>query len=489
MSTFFNEYFCVDAEKVDEYGAFNVSLVNDLPLFIDPFLLFHSAKPEYRQLHDAMIDYLIFLRDKAKAGSVSDGLLRSWYCFPEVKQNWLGFSISGNGGTGLGIDFAKALHGSLHKLFPDFGAEKITQGSHLEKVCLISDGVGRDAISDFTTNLITDYLCRYTEKFAMANIDKALLRLVAVSRARFNYQTQVWESARYHLPWANGDYVILTPKDILTRDENWINKDDLIHGFEQIPRAIPDAQLRAEVDNYFHSVLAKPRGRQPNAKERAEAAVRTLINFPKLVDYYIKLKEQTGDRATDISSERVSATEFTFVRQVNEIQAALAAETAFYQTSGTTLDEAHRRLAFLKDVIENKGGHRLFYHDGVAVQREKDVQILYRLVWYGTPSDVTAEANDGRGPVDYKISRGAKDKSLVEFKLAKNTSLERNLEKQVEIYKAASDAKHGIKAIVFFSRQEELRVKGILKKLKLSDNKDIVLIDARNDNKPSGSKA
>ncbi len=67
MSTFFNEYFGIDAEKVEDYGAFNVSLVNDLPLFIDPFLLFHSDKPEYQQLHDAMIAYLIFLRDKANA--------------------------------------------------------------------------------------------------------------------------------------------------------------------------------------------------------------------------------------------------------------------------------------------------------------------------------------------------------------------------------------------------------------------------------------
>ena len=166
LATFFNEHFGIGAGLLDEYGAFNVSLVNDLPLFIDPFLLFHSDKPEYRALHDEMIDYLIFLREKAASGNVSEGLLRSWYCFPEVKQNWLGFSVSGNGGTGLGIDFARALHSNLHKLFPDFGAEKITEGSHLEKVCLISDGVGRDAISDFTTNLITDFLCRYTEQFA-----------------------------------------------------------------------------------------------------------------------------------------------------------------------------------------------------------------------------------------------------------------------------------------------------------------------------------
>jgi hypothetical protein len=143
----------------------------------------------------------------------------------------------------------------------------------------------------------------------------------------------------------------------------------------------------------------------------------------------------------------------------------------------------------LKDVIENKGGHRLFYHDGVAVEREKDLQVLYRLVWFGTPSDVGAEVNDGRGPVDFKISWGARDKTLVEMKLAKNSQLEWNLAKQVPIYQAASDAEHGIKAIIFFSQAEQARAEGILDKLGLLGHRDIVLIDARADNKPSGSKA
>jgi hypothetical protein len=75
------------------------------------------------------------------------------------------------------------------------------------------------------------------------------------------------------------------------------------------------------------------------------------------------------------------------------------------------------------------------------------------------------------------------------MKLAKNTALERNLEKQLPIYQAASDAKKGIKAIIFFSEAEQDRVEVILDKLGVLGHTDIVLIDARNDNKPSGSKA
>lgn len=489
MATFFNEYFGIDAEALESYGALNISIVNDLPLFIDPFLLFNSEKEEYRALHDAMIAYLIFLRDRSAKGHVSDALLSSWYCFREVKQNWLGFSVSGNGGTGLGMDFARALHSNLNSLFSDFGEEQITEGSHLEKVCLISEGVGRDNISDFTTNLIKDYLCRYTQEFATRHLKPGDVRKVPVSKARFNYETEFWERVMYDLPWVNGDFVILTPKDILTRDENWINKDDLIGDFQKIPTAIPDPELRAQVENYFYKVLVRPRRRHPNAKERSEAARRALLEFPKLIDYYIKLKEQNGDEAADISAEKVLATEYIFIRQIADIQHTLLRETAFYGTGGNTYEEAHARVSYLKDVIEHKGGHRLFYHDGEPIQREKDLQILYRLVWFGTPSDVGTEANDGRGPVDFKISRGAHDKTLVEMKLAKNTQLERNLEKQVPIYQAASDAKNAIKVIIYFNVAELRKVNAILKKLKLEDHEDIVLIDARDDNKPSGSKA
>jgi len=489
MATFFNEYFAVSVDDLENYGAFNVSIINDLPLFIDPFLLFTSDKKEYQQLHNDILKYIIFLRDAVVAGRINDDLAKAWFLFPEVKQNWLGFSLSGNGGSGLGANFSTALRANLRGLFSNFGQETITRGSHIEKVCLVSSGIGRDMISDFTANLVKGFLCKYTEEFAVNYIDKALLRKVWINKARFNYETEVWERGQYVLPWLEDDFVLLTPKDMLTRDENWINRTDMIREFESIPVAIPNAELRGQVSNYFERVLAKHKDRMPTQKERDDAAVRTLLSFPQLVDYYIKLKEENGDEATDISSEKVSQTKLIFETNVKLLQDALATLTKFYGIRGDTYREAHERLAYLKDVIENKGGHRLFYHNGVAIQRESDLQILYRFVWFGSPSDVGRESNDGRGPVDFKISRGAKDKTLIEMKLAKNTALERNLKNQLPIYQAASDAENGIKAIIFFSEAEQERVEVILESLGILGHKDIVLIDARDDNKPSGSKA
>jgi hypothetical protein len=86
MATFFNEYFGVTIEQVEDYGAFNVSLI---PLFIDPFLLFHSKKPEYQELHNDILKYMIFLREAVTAVRVDDDLVRAWFLFPETKLVWV----------------------------------------------------------------------------------------------------------------------------------------------------------------------------------------------------------------------------------------------------------------------------------------------------------------------------------------------------------------------------------------------------------------
>ena len=492
MKTYFTDFFDVDPAVLETYGAFNVSLVTDLPLFIDPFLLFNSKKGKYQDLHADIVRYLIFLREKAQRDHIDDGLLKSWYFFSEVRQNWLGFTIGSNRGSGLGKGFATSLHGSLHHLFPEFGLEnesRITRGTHLEKLCLVRDGVGRDNISDFTTNLIKGFLCDYTQEFAQKHIHQNKRKLVAIPKTRFNYVTETWETVRFELPFMYGDYVILSPKDLLTKDDTWINKHDLINSFPDIPPAIPDEQLRAQINNYFRSTLEKKRGKPPTQQEQSAAAARTIRAFPALIDYYIKLKEERGDQAESVSSKKVRISEHVYVDQIRALQSALDTQTPFYEIHGNTYSEALARLHYLKDLIENKGCHKIFYINGQPVQREEDLHIMYRLVWAGTPHDVSREVNDGRGPADFKISQGVSDKTIVEFKLAKNTQLERNLEKQAEIYQKASDAKHAIKAIMFFSRAEQTKVTRILKKLGLEGKENIVLIDARKDNKPSASKA
>jgi hypothetical protein len=473
---------------LEEYGAFNISLIIDLPLFIDPFLLFNSDDPEYQSLHDHIIRYLRFLKTKSEQGGISPALIKAWYCFAEVKENWLGFCEKSNIGRGLGKDFARALDTNLVQVFQNFGNEKITRGSHLEKLCLIKAGVGRDTISDFTTNLIKDYLLRYTSTFAKQYIRSELVKEVAVSRAYFSYEMERWMPKTYHLPFCENDFVILTPKNILTKDDEWINYSDMVRHFEDIPDAVQNDQLRAEINNYFYTMI--PRGKEPSKDDRQKAILSTLTKFPELIDYYIKSKEDTGDEAVATSALKVRESNLIYIRQFGNLTDLLQRLSSFYDISGNTVEEAKKKIDFFKDIIENKGGYKIFYNSkGEPIRQERDVHILFRLVWHGTPSDVSREVDDGRGPADYKISRGSDDKTLVEFKLAANTQLKRNLTKQLELYKKASDVQDGFKVIIYFSEQELLRVQHILKEIRMENDAKIILIDARSDNKPSASKA
>jgi len=117
------------------------------------------------------------------------------------------------------------------------------------------------------------------------------------------------------------------------------------------------------------------------------------------------------------------------------------------------------------------------------------LQLLFGLIWYNTEFDVNREPNNGRGPVDFKVSFGNADKSLIEFKLARNKQLKRNLQNQVAIYESANQTRKSLKVIVCYSEQEQDRLTEILRALSLEGESSIITIDARRDNKPSASKA
>ena len=55
IKVYFSDYFDIEEDVIESYGAVNISLINDLPLFIDPFLLFNSTDSEYQKIHHEMI--------------------------------------------------------------------------------------------------------------------------------------------------------------------------------------------------------------------------------------------------------------------------------------------------------------------------------------------------------------------------------------------------------------------------------------------------
>lgn len=153
-----------------------------------------------------------------------------------------------------------------------------------------------------------------------------------------------------------------------------------------------------------------------------------------------------------------------------------------------TYKNSLERVMHLKNIIENRDGYKLFYDKKRPITREKHLHILFDFTWFATELDVNKEVNNGRGPVDFKVSLGL-DQTLVEFKLASSSHLKNNLQKQIDIYAKANHHPAKIACIIYTTERQEIRLKNILKELNLNESKNIVSIDARCDNKPSASLA
>lgn len=203
--------------------------------------------------------------------------------------------------------------------------------------------------------------------------------------------------------------------------------------------------------------------------------------------YYIKIKEEEKEDAKNTSREIVLSVDEVFIRNIQTLIQILKVNTQFYDKSAIgSYDASKARVMYLKDFIENKDGYKLFYHKGKPIKKEKDLQLLFKLTWFATIFDVNSEVNNGRGPVDFKISKGDLDKTLVEFKLASNSKLKQNIANQVKVYEAANNTDHSMKVILYFNEIEHQRVINILEELNLLSDNNIILIDACN-NKISAS--
>lgn len=141
---FFSEKFQVDSELIRAYGAVDISLVCDIPLFVDPMLIFNSEKEPYKKLHEDIIHYFHFLYTKAKQG-LNKKEISAWFNFSEVPNNWLGYSLVGNKGLALGGTYANFLYKNIDFIIDTHGVSK---SQHIEKVMLLYEGSGKDKISD-----------------------------------------------------------------------------------------------------------------------------------------------------------------------------------------------------------------------------------------------------------------------------------------------------------------------------------------------------
>jgi len=244
----------------------------DLPLCIDPFLLYKSRRSDLRGAHDLLLG--LFHAAFSAFRENDEGRVASLIDFPEVSEVRFGYARGGIEGRGIGDVLSRLLVETLRQ-----SPALVERGlRHVEELQLFGVGIAEDRISDLAANAIKRFLVEYTQSQCQ------LWRIPMVEGVPVEH---IWDASRgewvdsyVRLPFdpRTRRAILLVPRWIVRRLP-WINYDD----FER-------TDLRA----FLRSRLPGDSSRLRLTKGRAVEITRTQV---RLVDDYVSRKEREAHLA------------------------------------------------------------------------------------------------------------------------------------------------------------------------------------------------
>ena len=127
-------------------------LREDIPLYIDPFLLWNSAKPEYRDLHERLIKFFQLLSYQVGSGHVEWAAQLLAGC-EEQQALGLGYAIGTKKGTSIG---PKLIAGIL-RVYRDVPQLQSGDFRHMEELQLVVPSLAEDRVSDSAISVTKDF--------------------------------------------------------------------------------------------------------------------------------------------------------------------------------------------------------------------------------------------------------------------------------------------------------------------------------------------
>ena len=192
-------------------------LDEDLPLYLDPFLLWKSPSMQDNSLHTAItnsFNHLGYLWLKGNEEEAVDRLVLASEC----DEVGLGDSKKRQG-TRIGKELARTIIG-LYDTIPQV---KQAGFIHFEEIQLLVDNVGKDRVSDIACSFAKSFLIDYT----IEQCEKWGIPITKSNILVYDYKTNRFGEEETYVPQnpETGKPVILVPKRWL-RLMPWINFDD-----------------------------------------------------------------------------------------------------------------------------------------------------------------------------------------------------------------------------------------------------------------------
>ncbi|MGQ0527427.1 MAG: hypothetical protein ACT4OY_05275 [Alphaproteobacteria bacterium] len=213
-------------------------LNEDIPLYIDPFLIWKSPSLADKGLHQMILAAFNNLGLLMKSGQTEQAV-KQLILASECDEVGLGNSAARKGKR-IGEKSAKEILSLFHKIpfYRDNGFR------HFEEIQLFVDGIGKDRVSDIACNFMKSYLIDYThQECESLGIPMQAVKVHAV----YNHDKKLFESITANLPVHPESKVplLLIPKRWL-RHVPWINydsyfrdhcpQDDIAHTGEELTR-------------------------------------------------------------------------------------------------------------------------------------------------------------------------------------------------------------------------------------------------------------
>lgn len=199
----FSEIYSLEKDQA-ELDFVDISTTQDTPLYIDPYALTTREDKWSETAHELLVSYFQEVLDSVINKDRSRGIQLLSH-LGEPDETHLGVSDEGNPGRGIGAIQAADLFQAISK-------SKAASSGLLEDIsdfALFIPGIGRDKISDITTNIIRKLLISYTQ--SQCNLYGISMRSVA-SGFFWCANTKTWKQDYVELPVHNSEKILLVPK-------------------------------------------------------------------------------------------------------------------------------------------------------------------------------------------------------------------------------------------------------------------------------------
>lgn len=419
----FSTHFKVKAHLLDQLNVMDPTLNVDTPLFIDPTLLGRSKHREMSDralsLYRAHFGQIVrLLRVSRQPGDAAWRQAERLISYHEIKGTCLGYAAGSVRGSGFGEGLARRALQTAREIV----SLGVNDPELFNVIPLLEEDIGPDRISDMTTNVILEALIEFNGR---------VYKEIGVKTKTVHFPRNLQGQFAIN-PYETGDTpIILVPQDVL-RDlplaMDWAKVGEVVEHNKDLR-----ARVNAEVGEIWRAKTAEDK------ENFRRAALASQENFEAILAHIRRIAGSPYDFESDprgllfwrIIAETI-AHEFPF-----ELKTKKALEGADPKTVVQTII---KQFAFL---VEERGLAKEFWHEHKP-RPEHSAQHMFFAVAYSycdaNNLDITPEAETGYGPVDFKFSRSAKHKLVVEVKLSSNTRLVHGYETQLEIYKAGEKA-------------------------------------------------